>query len=139
MIEQLKTLEDTLLRIRQQYQQVKQELDSFKNKPQVDTKAHQQLINQLASSEKERDNLKATLAELDRRYQSLAEAHHLIGEEQDKLQQQVDDLTEQNETLMAENDAIKQQNNKLLEKNRVAAEHTQLVLQRLTKIDQMEE
>lgn len=139
MIDQLKTLEDTLSRIRQQYQQVKQELEAVKTTPQIDVNEYQALKSQLATSEKERNNLKGNLTELDRRYQSLAEAHHLIGEEQDKLQQQLAALTEENEALLADNEELQQQNAKLLEKNRIAAEHTQVVLQRLTKIDQMEE
>lgn len=132
MIDQLKKLENTILQIRKQYQQAHQELMSLKQNPSVDAKEYQDLKSQFEHCQKEREAYKSKLSELDGRYQSLAEAHHLIGEEQDKLQQQIDELTQKNTELTTQND-------KLLEKNRIAAEHTQVVLQRLTQIDRMEE
>lgn len=146
MIDQLKTLESMLLTIRKQYQQATEELLALKKSPQIDPAAHNTLKAKLEAFTKERqglikerDTLKSNLNELDRRYQSLAEAHHLIGEEQDKLQQQIDELVEQNMALTQKNDDLKLQVEKLVEKNRVAAEHTQVVFERLTQIDQMVE
>lgn len=131
MIEKLRTLESALSTLRQQYALHLKELKELKSKPTTDASDYNELKAQLNHSHKkneqllqEKDALQQKLIELDERYQSLAEAHHMIGEEQDKLQLQVDELTQLNEVLQ--------------QKNRQAAEHTKYALQQLTKIDQTE-
>ena len=76
----------------------------------------------------------------------------MIGQEQDKLHQQLANLKAQNNELQQKNQrlellnqdahekvaSIKKQNHDLQEKNQLAAERTQVVLKRLTRIDQIE-
>ena len=152
MYDQLKVLEKTILDIKKQHQLVSGELNRFKQQPNVDPKELSALKAKLDNSYAERDTGKKQLVELDNRYQSLAEAHHMIGEEQDKMQSQLADLQQSNEQLQQhnsalkqqnlelqqQNDEIKKQNNDLQEKNQLAAERTQVVLQRLTRIDQID-
>ena len=152
MYDQLKVLEKTILDIKKQYQLVSNELNRRKQQPVADPKELSALKAKLDNSYAERDTSKKQLSELDNRYQSLAEAHHMIGEEQDKTQKQLNDLqgineelqqqtsrlTQSNNELQQQNDDLKKQNNDLQEKNQLAAERTQVVLQRLTRIDQMD-
>ena len=150
MYDQLKDLEKTILSIKKQHQLVCAELNHLKQQPHIDPKESAALKHQLASSIAERDAAKKQVTELDKRYQSLAEAHHMIGEEQDKLHKQVADLQQrhndfeqhsnelqqQNKNFKQQVSDIQQQNRDLQEKNQLAAERTQVVLQRLTRIDQ---
>ncbi len=152
MYDQLKILEKMILDIKKQHQLVSNELTQLKQQPLTDPKELSAVKAQLNNSINERDNAKRQLIELDKRYQSLAEAHHMIGEEQDKLQNQLSHLEQKNSELQQLNnqleqqyqqadkqiDDIKQQNNDLQQKNQLAAERTQVVLQRLTRIDQMD-
>lgn len=145
MYEPLKVLEKTILDIKKQYQLVSRQLEELKQQPNIDPKELATLKTKLDNSYAEHDASKKQLNELDNRYQSLAEAHHMIGEEQDKLQtqlaglqQQNKELQQQNETLAQKNSELEQQNHDLQEKNQLAAERTQVVLQRLTRIDQMD-
>ncbi|MBU5617582.1 hypothetical protein KPY62_10870 [Psychrobacter sp. TAE2020] len=152
MYDQLKVLEKMILDIKKQHQLVSGELNRLKQRPNIDPKELSALKAKLDSSYAERDNGKKRLVELDNRYQSLAEAHHMIGEEQDKIQNQLAELQQSNEQLQQHNNTLKQQslelqqqneeikkqNNDLQEKNQLAAERTQVVLQRLTRIDQID-
>ncbi|HBH34586.1 MAG TPA: hypothetical protein DDW38_08705, partial [Psychrobacter sp.] len=102
-------------------------------------------------------NLQQQLSDLNKEYETLAEAHHTLTStyeqgvtEQQNLQQQLSELNEEYQTLTeshhALNDeysellrkceALEQVNQALLEKNRLAKEHTKVVMQRLTLIDQ---
>ena len=145
MYDQLRILEKMILDIKKQYQLVSAELSSLKQQPVTDPKELTALKTKLDSSYSERDGAKKQLNDLDNRYQSLAEAHHMIGEEQDKLHKQIEQLQHQNHALQQRNNElkqqysdIKQQNSDLKKKNELAAERTQVVLQRLTRIDQAE-
>ena len=145
MYEHLKVLEKMILDIKKQYQLVSGELNTLRQKPHTDPKELSALKAKLDTSFAERDASKKQLNDLDNRYQNLAEAHHMIGEEQDKLhtqladlQQKNKDLQQQNESLAQQNSELQQQNHDLQEKNQLAAERTQVVLQRLTRIDQMD-
>ena len=86
MYDQLKTLEKMILDIKKQYQTVSHELSTLKQQPATDPKELAALQSKVDTSHAERDEAKKHLKDLDNRYQSLAEAHHMIGEEQDKLQ-----------------------------------------------------
>ncbi len=150
MYDQLKHLEKTILNIKKQHQLVCIELSRLKQQPAADPKEIAALKTQLDNSIAERDAAKKQVVELDKRYQNLAEAHHMIGEEQDKLHKQMTDLKQrhnnfeqhsnelqqQNKDLKQQIMDIQQQNRDLQEKNQLAAERTQVVLQRLTRIDQ---
>lgn len=159
MYDQLKTLEKTILDIKKQYQLVSAELSRLKQQPSTDPKTLTTLKTQLNNSITECDKHKKQLTELDSRYQSLAEAHHMMGAEQDNLQKQLAEVQQYNQQLEQQNQQleqqnnhikqsnsdteqqisdIKQQNHDLKEKNRVATEHIQVVFQRLTRMDQME-
>ena len=145
MYDQLKLLEKTILDIKKQYQLVSAELSSLKQNPVTNTQELTALQNKLNTSHTERDGAKKQLNDLDKRYQNLAEAHHMIGEEQDKLQKQISELKQQNNELQQHNKElkqqyhdIKQQNSDLQKKNQLAADRTQVVLKRLTRIDQAE-
>jgi len=145
MYDQLRILEKMVLDIKKQYQLVSAELSSLKQHPVADPQELMILRTKLKTSHTERDGAKKQLGDLDKRYQSLAEAHHMIGEEQDKLQKQIDQLQQQNSELQQHNNElkqqysdIKQQNSELQKKNQLAAERTQVVLKRLTHIDQVE-
>lgn len=152
MYEQLKVLEKTILDIKKKYQHATQEITRLKQQPSADPKELAAMKSKFDSSVLERDAAKKQLNDFDKRYQSLAEAHHMIGEEQDKLHQQLAKLQQQNAELAQENAQLKQQNHEvqkqintvqqknhdLQEKNQLAAERTQVVLQRLTRIDQIE-
>lgn len=152
MYEQLKVLEKTILDVKKQYQQVRHELARLKQQPSSDPKELAAMKSKFDNSVLERDAAKKQLSEFDNRYQSLAEAHHMIGEEQDKLQKQLAHLQQQNAELTQTNEQLKQKNqdvqrqihditqknHDLQEKNQLAAERTQVVLQRLTRIDQMD-
>ena len=138
MYDQLRILEKMILDIKKQYQLVSAELSSLKQHPVSDPKELAALTTKLNTSHSERDGAKKQLNDLDKRYQSLAEAHHMIGEEQDKLQKQVSQLQQQNNELKQQYSDIKQQNSELQKKNKLAAERTQVVLKRLTHIDQVE-
>ncbi len=145
MYDQLRILEKMILDIKKQYQLVSAELSSLKQHPVTDPKEITALQTKLDSSYIERDGAKKQLSDLDKRYQNLAEAHHMIGEEQDKLQKQIGQLQQQNSDIQQHNNElkqqyldIKQQNNELQKKNQLAAERTQVVLKRLTRIDQAE-
>ena len=145
MYDQLKILEKMVLDIKQQYQRASAELNSLKQRPTTDPKELAALQTKLETIHAERDGAKKHLNDLDKRYQSLAEAHHMIGEEQDKLQKQVSQLQEKSDELQQRNNElkqqyshIKQQNSELQKKNQLAAERTQVVLQRLAHIDQAE-
>ena len=138
MYDQLRILEKMILDIKKQYQLVSAELSSLKQRPISDPKELATLKTKLDSSYAERDGAKKQFADLDKRYQSLAEAHHMIGEEQDKLQKQIELLEQQNHDLKQHNNEFNQQNSDLKKKNELAAERTQVVLQRLTRIDQTE-
>ena len=155
MYDQLRILEKMILDIKTQYQLVSAELSSLKQKPTTDPKELLALKTQLNSFRNEHDNAKKQLGDLDKlkkqlsdfdsRYQSLAKAHHMIGEEQDKLNKQIELLEQQNHDLKQHNNELKQQygdiaqqNSDLKKKNELAAERTQVVLQRLTRIDQTE-
>ena len=145
MYDQLRILEKMILDIKKQYQLVSAELSSLKQRPISDPKELATLKTKLDSSYAERDGAKKQFADFDKRYQSLAEAHHMIGEEQDKLQKQIELLEQQNHDLKQHNNELKQQygeinqqNSDLKKKNELAAERTQVVLQRLTRIDQTE-
>ena len=138
MYDQLRILEKMVLDIKKQYQLVSAELSSLKQQPMTDPKELAVLKNKLDSSYTERDGTKKQLSDLDKRYQNLAEAHHMIGEEQDNLQKQVSQLQQKNNELQQQNNELKQQNSDLKKKNELAAERTQVVLQRLTRIDQAE-
>ena len=145
MYDQLRILEKMILDIKKQYQLVSAELSSLKKHPATDPKELTTLQAKLDSSYTERDGAKKKLNDLDNRYQNLAEAHHMIGEEQDKLQKQISQLQQENRELLQHNNElkqqysdIKQQNNDLQKKNQLAAERTQVVLKRLTRIDQAE-
>ena len=129
MIEKLKTLEQTLFEVRKKYDIQLAELEKLRDRPLKDISEFNGLKAKLDETSEEnqklqasRDELQQKLIELDERYQSLAEAHHMIGEEQDRLQQQVEELT-----LL---------NKRLQDKNREAAEHTEYALRQLTRIDQ---
>ena len=145
MYDQLRILEKMVLDIKKQYQLVSAELSSLKQHPVSDPQELAALTTKLNTSHSERDGAKKQLNDLDKRYQSLAEAHHMRGEEQDKLQKQVSQLQQQNSQLQQQNNElkqqysdIKQQNSELQKKNQLAAERTQVVLKRLTHIDQVE-
>ncbi|WP_201527367.1 hypothetical protein [Psychrobacter frigidicola] len=145
MYDQLKNLEKTILDIKKQYQLVSVELNSCKQQQNTDPKELATLKSKLDNSYAERDTAKKQFIELDKRYQSLAEAHHMIGEDQDKLQKQLADLQQQNKSLQQHNHEVKQknsdlqkQNHDLQEKNQLASERTEVVLKRLTRIDQVD-
>ena len=145
MYDRLKVLEKTILDIKEQYQLVSDELSQLKKQPTPDPKELVALKAKLENSYAERENSKKQLGEFDSRYQSLAEAHHMLGDEQDNLQKQLSQLQQKNSELQQLNEELKQQsailqqqNNDLQEKNQLAAERTQVVLQRLTRIDQMD-
>ena len=144
MYDQLTQLEKTILTIKKQYQLVSAELTSIKQRPSANDFAA--LKFKLDNSQAEQTKLKKQLSDFDSRYQSLAEAHHSIGEKQDKNQQQLTALQQQNKALQQQNKElsqkvsdVKQQNINLQEKNRLASERTQVVLDRLTRIDQMDD
>lgn len=130
MIEQLKTLEATILDVRKRYHITATELKNLKAKPTVNASDFEQAKQQLANSNEARDTIHKQLQDLDTRYQTLAEAHHTLSEEQHELVTQLKELQQQNAKLKAQNQALQ-------EKNRVATEHVQVVLERLTHIDQM--
>lgn len=145
MYDQLRILEKMVLDIKKQHQLVSAELSNLKNQPVSDPKEISVIKTKLDNSFAERDAAKKQLNDLDKRYQSLAEAHHMIGEEQDKLHKQIEQLQHQNHALQQHNtelkqqySEIKQQNIELKHKNELAAEHTQVVLKRLRLIDQAE-
>ena len=147
MYDQLKTLEKMILDIKKQYQTVSHELSTLKAAAcaATDPKELAALQSKVDTSHAERDEAKKHLKDLDNRYQSLAEAHHMIGEEQDKLQKKISHLQQQNSELQQHNKQLKQQyndvqeqNSELQKKNQLAAERTQVVLKRLTRIDQAE-
>ena len=96
MYDQLRILEKMVLDIKKQYQLVSAELSSLKQQPMTDPKELAALKTKLDSSYTERDGAKKQLSDLDKRYQNLAEAHHMIGEEQDNLQKQVSQLQQKN-------------------------------------------
>lgn len=151
MHEQLLHLEKTILTIKKQHRLVSAELNMLKQQSNG-SKEFNALKTSLENTQIERDSLKKQLSAFDDRYQNLAEAHHMLGEEQDNLQQQLSDVQQQNKTLQQQNDELQQQNaalqrqvaevekknSNLQEKNRLASERTQVVLDRLTRIDQVE-
>ena len=151
MYEHLLHLEKTILTIKKQHRLVSAELNMLKQQSSG-SKEFNALKTNLESTQTERDTLKKQLIAFDERYQNLAEAHHMLGEEQDKLQQQLADLQQQNKALQQQHDDIQQQNVNLQqqiaevdkkninlqEKNRLASERTQVVLDRLTHIDQVD-
>lgn len=136
MYDQLKHLEKIILDIQAQHQLAREELTSLKQNPSTDPTELSALKSQLDSSYAEHDTSKKQLGELDNRYQNLAEAHHMIGAEQDKLQQQVAQLQQQNSELHQQNNELKAQNSELHQKNLLAAERIKVVFNRLTLIDQ---
>lgn len=129
MYDQLLQLEKIILDIKQQHQLVSEELNTLKQQPSTDPAVLTALQSQLDTSYAEHDTHKKQLGELDNRYQNLAEAHHIIGAEQDKLKKQVADLQQKNK-------ALKAQNSELEQKNILAAERIKVVLNRLAIIDQ---
>ena len=136
MYEHLLHLEKTILTIKKQHRLVSAELNMLKQQSSG-SKEFNALKTNLESTQTERDTLKK---------------HHMLGEEQDKLQQQLADLQQQNKALQQQHDEIQQQNVNLQqqiaevdkkninlqEKNRLASERTQVVLDRLTHIDQVD-
>ncbi len=152
MYNQLKVLETLILDIKQQYQTVSQELHQLKQQHLIDPEEFLTVKTQLESSITERDMAKKQLSDLDNRYQSLAEAHHMIGDEQDKLQKQLTDYKQHNNELKKQNkqleqqaqeanqhiDDLERQNHDLAKKNLRAAERTQVVLNRLSQIDRVD-
>ena len=85
-----------ILDIKKQYRLVSDELNTLKQKPNTDPKELSALKLKLDTSYTEHDASKKQLNDLDNRYQSLAKAHHMIGEEQDKLHTQLADLQQKN-------------------------------------------
>ena len=129
LIEKLQHLDSILHDIRERYEASHNELLSLKSNPQVDTQQIEQLKQQLDDANSayeqgltEQQNLQQQLNQLDEQYQSLAEAHHNLNDQYSELVQKCEALEQANQTL--------------LEKNRLAKEHTKVVMQRLTLIDQ---
>ena len=136
MYDQLEYLEHIILDIKEQHRLVSEELKILKQQPSAEPTELSALKSQLDSSYAEHDTHKKQLDELDNRYQNLAEAHHMIGAEQKKLQQQVAELQQQNSALHQQNNELKAQNSELHQKNVFAAERIKVVFNRLALIDQ---
>lgn len=129
LIEKLQHLDSILHDIRERYDASHNELLELKANPQTNTQQIQQLQQQLDDAHSsyeqglnEQKNLQQQLDQLDEEYQSLAEAHHNLNDQYNELQKKCEALEQANQTL--------------LEKNRLAKEHTKVVMQRLTLIDQ---
>ena len=130
LIEKLQHLDSILHDIRERYDASHNELLTLKSTPQVDTHQIDQLQQQLdealgayEQSVSENHQLQQHLDQMDEKYQTLAEAHHNLN----------DDYSE----LLKKYETLEQANKMLLEKNRLAKEHTKVVMQRLTLIDQV--
>ena len=129
LIEKLHYLDSILHEIRERYEASHNELLALKDNPEVNTQEIEQLKQQLDDTNSsyeqgltEQKNLQQQLSQLDEEYQNLAEAHH--------------NLNDQYSELLKKCEALEQANQTLLEKNRLAKEHTKVVMQRLTLIDQ---
>lgn len=119
LIEKLQYLDATLRDIRQRYDAVLHELNELKTNPQTNLEEIERLKQQHTT---EQNALENKLGELDTAYQNLAEAHHELNDKYNELTKKCEALEKSNHTL--------------LEKNRLAKEHTKVVMQRLTLIDQ---
>ncbi|WP_296403891.1 hypothetical protein [Psychrobacter sp.] len=129
LIEKLQHLDSILHDIRQRYDNSNNELFALKQTPSLDIQAIEQLQQQLEETQDayervltEHQHLQQQVSQLDQEYQTLAEAHN--------------GLTEEYNDLLKKCEALEQANHTLLEKNRLAKEHTKVVMQRLTLIDQ---
>lgn len=129
LIEKLQHLDSILHDIRHRYDASQNELVALKSNPKIDTQQIEELQQQLNDMHSayeqgvtEQQNLQQQLSELSEEYQTLTESHHTLNDEYSEL--------------LRKCEALEQVNQALLEKNRLAKEHTKVVMQRLTLIDQ---
>lgn len=131
LLNQLEQLQSALTRLTDKYQYVTSELARVKAQPSVTSEQMAEIQAKLGATEERIAMLEESIdehetakAELEQRYQSLADSHNLLSKEYEDAQAQIENLT--------------QINQKLVEKNQIAAEHTKVVLERLAKIDSEE-
>lgn len=150
LIEKLQHLDSILHDIRQRYDASHNELLSLKVAPKVDVQQVEQLQQQLSDIENTYEQSQQAQQKLEQDLSDAQSAFEQVQQEQETLQQQYNQLNDEHKSLTEAHDtlnddynellqkceALEQANQMLLEKNRLAKEHTKVVMQRLTLIDQ---
>ena len=135
LLPKLKQLESQWQTVRNRYRNTAGELKLIKDKPKVDVSQVNQLKIQLAEAKNSERYAKDKIEKLTAEHNMLETDYGQLQTEHNVLNQEFEQLKSANRRLVDEVDALKSANQKLQDKNRSALEHTKVVLERLTKID----